>query len=66
MRAVFDVLLSGDPLLDLFLVIGLGILVGRIRVGGIELGSTTGVLIVGLLFGHMGAVLPTTSHSVGL
>ncbi|MEO1474699.1 MAG: hypothetical protein AAFS03_12335, partial [Pseudomonadota bacterium] len=35
----------------LFLVIGLGYLVGRLKVAGIGLGPTTGILIVGLIFG---------------
>ena len=37
-----------------FSVIGLGLLLARITIGGIALGSTAGVLIVGLIFGHFG------------
>ncbi len=47
-------LLLENPLLLTFWVIGLGYLVGRIRLGPIEFGSTTGVLLMGLLFGHLG------------
>lgn len=35
-------------------VIGFGYLIGRIRVGPIELGPVTGVLIAALVFGHLG------------
>lgn len=47
-------LYSSNPMLMIFTLIGVGLLVGKIKVGPIELGSTTGVLLVGLLFGHLG------------
>ena len=37
-----------------FVVIGFGLLLAKITIGGIALGSTAGVLIAGLLFGHFG------------
>ncbi len=37
-----------------FLVIGLGSLLAKLRIAGVALGSTAGVLIVGLIFGHFG------------
>jgi len=43
-----------NSILMIFTVIGLGYLLGRIKVFGIELGSTIGVLVAGLLFGHWG------------
>ncbi len=43
-----------NPILLTFIVIGSGYLVGRIKIGTIEVGSTTGVLLAGLLFGHLG------------
>lgn len=43
----------------LFLVIGVGYLIGNIRFGQIELGATTGVLLAGMLFGHFG--MPDTA-----
>ncbi len=52
-------LLQENPLLLTFWIIGLGYLVGRIRLGPVEFGPTTGVLLMGLLFGHLG--FPTTS-----
>jgi putative transport protein len=47
-------LLSQNNLLLTFLVIGSGYGIGKLRFGSIELGSTTGVLLAGLLFGHLG------------
>jgi putative transport protein len=38
----------------LFTVLGLGYLVGKRKILGFELGSITGVLFVGLVFGHFG------------
>ena len=45
-------LLNDNWLLLLFLVIGLGYLVGNIRIAGTPVGATIGVLLAGLLFGH--------------
>ena len=47
-----DILRSYPPL-ALFLTIGLGFLVGRIRVGNFQLGSVTSVLIVGVIIGQL-------------
>jgi putative transport protein len=47
-------LLSANTIILLFTVIGLGYLVGNIKIGKIQVGSTTGVLLAGLLFGHLG------------
>lgn len=38
----------------LFLVIGIGYLIGNIKLGDIAVGNTTGVLLAGMLFGHFG------------
>ena len=38
----------------IFVIIAFGYLVAKIRIGGVALGSTAGVLIVGLFFGHFG------------
>ena len=37
-----------------FVVIAFGYLLAKVRLGGVALGSTAGVLIVGLIFGHLG------------
>ena len=47
-------ILSGNPILLLFLVLATGFLIGGIRFGSFQLGSVAGVLIAGLVFGHLG------------
>lgn len=42
-----------NPVALLFAVLGLGYLVGKTTIKGFELGSVTGVLFVGLVFGHL-------------
>lgn len=49
----------------LFSIISLGILVGRIPVFGIRIGGS-GVLLVGLLFGHWGYLLPKSIQTLGV
>lgn len=46
--------LSANWTLLLFVIIALGYLIAKIRLGGVPLGTTAGVLIAGLLFGHLG------------
>ena len=58
-------LLNANPALVLFLVLGFGLMLGRIRLVGVEIGAVTGVLLVGLLFGHRGFDIPTSSQSLG-
>jgi putative transport protein len=47
-------ILSENFILMVFVVIGLGYVIGRMKVFGIEFGPTIGVLLAGLLFGHFG------------
>ena len=47
MEVDFYQILSDSPLILIFTVLGLGLLVGRIRIAGMELGSTIGVLFEG-------------------
>jgi putative transport protein len=58
-------LLRANPPLVLFLLLGLGLLIGRVRIAGVEIGSVTGVLLVGLLIGHRELAIPGASHSIG-
>jgi putative transport protein len=58
-------LLNENPLLLIFTVIGLGYLVGNIRIAGIEAGPVIGVLLVGLLFGHLGFTAPAGASGFG-
>ena len=54
MELDFNKILTENWVILFFLVIALGSLLAKIRVGGVALGSTAGVLIVGLVFGHLG------------
>ena len=57
--------LHAQPVLLLFLVIGLGYLIGNIRVRGISLGPVAGVLFVGLVLGHYGYRLSPDAQALG-
>ena len=65
MTTALDEFLRGNPVGMLFLVLGLGYLVGKTSIRGFELGSISGVLFVGLLFGHFGYSLNATVQSIG-
>jgi putative transport protein len=58
-------LLRGQPVLTLFLVVGLGHLLGNLRIGRIRLEPVTGVLLVGILFGRLGLVPSGLSLKIG-
>jgi putative transport protein len=58
-------LLKEHPVGLLFLVVGLGYLVGRIRIGGFDFGPVSGVLFVGLVFGHYGYDMSPTVQTMG-
>jgi putative transport protein len=61
----FAATLHAQPVLLIFLVIGLGYLVGNIRVRGISFGPVGGVLFVGLAFGHFGYRLSPDAQALG-
>lgn len=52
-------------LLSVFLIGSLGYMIGGIKIRGIELG-TAGVLLVALVFGHLGIVTPAVLKDMGL
>lgn len=54
-----------DELMAIFLVFVLGLAFGRISIGGIRLGSS-GILLVGLVFGHFGVGVPPIVTNLGL
>jgi putative transport protein len=58
-------LLASNPLVVVFLILGLGILLGKLRVLGVPLGSVTGVLLVGLAAGHLELEIPRATHNIG-
>jgi putative transport protein len=57
--------LRSNPVALLSAVLGLGYLVGRTKIRGFELGSISGVLFVGLFFGHFGYTFNPTVQSIG-
>ena len=57
MEIDFLQLLRDNPLILIFFVLGLGILAGRISIAGMPVGSSIGVLLVGLFFGHIGLTI---------
>ncbi len=57
--------LQANLVVGLFVILGLGALLGRVRVLGVELGSVTGVLFVGLLLGHLGLTDETPGYNIG-
>lgn len=57
--------LVGQPVLLLFLVIGLGYLIGGIRLGSFSFGPVAGVLFAGLFFGHFGLRLSPDAQALG-
>ncbi len=57
--------LFANPVFALFAVIGSGLLLGRVQIGGIELGSSM-VLFTALVAGHFGVELAPLAGQVGL
>jgi len=57
--------LHWHPVLNLFLILGTGLVAGKLRIGGTEIGSVTGVLFIGIIAGHFNLPIPTASHSIG-
>lgn len=52
MDSIFDILRE-YPTLALFLTVGLGFFIGRLRIGSFSLGSVTAVLLVGVVVGQL-------------
>lgn len=50
--------------LPIFLTIGIGFLLGRIKIGGVRIGSVTAVLIVGVIIGQLDISIPGPIKSV--
>ena len=58
-------IIHNNFILMIFVVIGLGYLFGRIKIFSIEMGPTIGVLLAGLLFGHLGFEVSANVASFG-
>ena len=53
------------PVSLLFLIVGFGYLVGKIRISSFDFGPVSGVLFVGLVFGYFGYELSHTVQTLG-
>lgn len=58
-------LLQEQPALAVFLVIGFGYIFGRLRIAGVQVGTSTGVLLGGLALGNFGVQGTSASQSIG-
>ena len=58
-------ILHGQPVLTLFLIIGMGYLIGGIRIGSFSLGPVAGVLFAGLFLGHFDFRMDAGAQAVG-
>ena len=57
--------IQSHPVVNLFLILGAGVVIGRIRIGKLDLGAVTGVLFIGLIAGHFGVPIPTAALNIG-
>ena len=58
-------LLHQQPVLTLFLILGVGYLIGGIRIGSFSLGPVAGVLFAGLFLGHFDFNMSPGAQAVG-
>lgn len=57
--------LHTQPVLTLFLILGIGYLIGNIRIGSFSLGPVAGVLFAGLVLGHFEFRMSAGAQAVG-
>lgn len=58
-------LLEQNPILLIFVVLALGLSIGKIRFGSLQLGNSIGVLITSLLMGHLGFYINPETLTIG-
>jgi putative transport protein len=58
-------LLQGSDVMLLFTALGLGLLIGKLRLGSFQLGSTPGVLLAAIALGSWGFDLDAQTESLG-
>lgn len=58
-------LLRGNDILLLFFVLALGLCLGKLRFGSVQLGNSIGVLVVSLLLGQQHFSMNTDALSLG-
>jgi putative transport protein len=63
MNWIFDQL-RANPALAFFLTIGVGYLLGKIKIGYFQLGSVTGTLIAGVVIGQLGINIGADAKSI--
>ena len=54
-----------SPVLTIFVILGLGYVIGKIRIFGFSLGPVAGVLFAGIFFGHFGLRMNPGAQAVG-
>ena len=59
-------LLKGHPELVLFLLLTVAYLIGNIKIGSFDIGAPPGMLIAGLIFGHLGLKIFPGIETIGL
>lgn len=59
-------LLNDHPELVLFVLLALAYLIGRIKIGDLELSAPPGILIAGLMMGHLGFKIFPGIETIGL
>ena len=57
--------LRGQPVVVLFLLLGIGYLLGRIRLAGFTFGPVAGTLLIALVFGYLGFRISVGAQAVG-
>ncbi|WP_163391208.1 aspartate:alanine antiporter [Enterovibrio norvegicus] len=61
---VYNLLVQNDILL-LFVVLAIGLAIGKIRIGGFQFGNSIGVLVTALSFGHAGFSFSPEALNIG-
>ena len=65
MEIDFYSLLQDHMEMTLFMIIGIGYLLGRLGIGNVKMGSSIGVLFVALAFGHLGFTMSSIVGTIG-
>jgi len=58
-------LLKQNPILLIFVVLAIGLAIGKIRFGNLQLGNSIGVLITALVMGHLGFTFNPDALTIG-
>ncbi|KOO10935.1 transporter, partial [Vibrio xuii] len=58
-------LLEQNPILLIFVVLAIGLAIGKIRFGNMQLGNSIGVLVTSLIMGHLGFTFNADALTIG-